>query len=221
MIDRRVVPAILSNDEEGLAALLSLAASFAPYVQIDFMDGRFVPSVSAPPELLETIGLPVPAEAHLMVEHPERHFASLAEAKVLKVIPHLETLGDPSAARDAARDAGLLFGVAVNPGGDYRALGRIASGCDSVLFMTVTPGFYGSPFLPDVLADVRAFRREHPGVRIGVDGGAGEDNLLTIASAGADDICVGSAIFRASDPGAAFRRLSAALATATPHREDR
>ena len=38
MMDRRIVPAILSNDEEGLASLLRLAATFAPYVQIDFME---------------------------------------------------------------------------------------------------------------------------------------------------------------------------------------
>lgn len=220
-MDRRVVPAVLSNDEEGLASLLALSATFAPYVQIDFMDGRFVPSVSASPELLETIGLPVEAEAHLMVERPERHFASLARAGVIKVIPHLEALAEPLAVRDAARGCGLLFGVAVNPGGDYKTLGKIAGGLDSVLFMTVTPGFYGSPFLPEVLADVRAFAKEHPGVRIGVDGGAGAGNLLQIAEAGADDICVGSAIFRASDPGAAFVRLSTTLASANPHRENR
>jgi pentose-5-phosphate-3-epimerase len=42
----RVVPAILTEDPKALDNMLHQAETFTDYVQIDIMDGKFVPSRS-------------------------------------------------------------------------------------------------------------------------------------------------------------------------------
>jgi len=79
---------------------------------------------------------------------------------------------------------------------------------DSVLFMAVNPGFYGAPFIPEVLDKIKEFRKTFFKTEVGIDGGIKEHNIGDAARAGADVIFVGSAILRAPDPAAAFRKLS-------------
>jgi len=52
----KIVPAILTDQREDLQTLLNRAEQFAEYVQIDFMDGSFVPSRSVFPQDLQGIG---------------------------------------------------------------------------------------------------------------------------------------------------------------------
>jgi ribulose-phosphate 3-epimerase len=78
---------------------------------------------------------------------------------------------------------------------------------DSVLLLTVTPGFYGSKFIPEVMDKVAELRDIQPGIEIGVDGGVKENNIKEIASVGVDYICVGSAVFLQPDPAESYRRL--------------
>jgi ribulose-phosphate 3-epimerase len=78
---------------------------------------------------------------------------------------------------------------------------------DSILLLTVTPGFYGSKFIPEVMDKVAELRNIQPGIEIGVDGGVKESNIKEIARAGVDYICVGSAVFLQPDPAESYRRL--------------
>ena len=78
---------------------------------------------------------------------------------------------------------------------------------DSILFLSVEPGFYGAKFVPEVLDKINEFRKLFPGVKTAIDGGVKEDNVKEIARTGVNAICVGSAIFNRPDPAAAYRRL--------------
>jgi ribulose-phosphate 3-epimerase len=80
--------------------------------------------------------------------------------------------------------------------------------------MSVYPGFYGKPFIPEVLEKVRQFKVRFPRVPVGIDGGIKMDNIGLAAQAGADEICVGSAIFAAENPGESYRRLNEAAGVA-------
>ena len=207
----RLVPAILTDDPQALDTMIRQAEAFTTYVQFDIMDGQFVPSRSLSWEYLAGLPMKLSWEAHLMVQAPGDYLEGFQQAGAEKVIFHYEATPSPSAVISRARGLDLGVGLAVNPETAVSAILPLASEVDSVLFLSVNPGFYGSKFIPDVLGKVVALRRAYPDVAIGIDGGINEGNIAQVARSGLDDICVGSAIFLQSQPGESFRRLLALI----------
>lgn len=205
----RVVPAILTDDSSELARLVTLANAFAPFVQVDMMDGAFVPSRSVGVADLRALELRFQWEAHLMVVDPMSCLESLRAAGAARVIFHVESCADPREIASAARSLGLGIGIALNPPTPVADIEPLLPIMDSVLLMTVYPGYYGAPFVPEVMSKVAQVRAACPGVEIGVDGGIKEANLLEVARQGVDTVCVGSAVFSSPDPQASYVRLSA------------
>ena len=205
----QVVPALLTEDPKTLEALVRQTESFTDYVQFDIMDGQFVPSRSVTCEHLAALPMKLNWEAHLMVLHPEEHLESFRQAGAQKVVFHLEATSSPQAVISQARGLGLEVGLAINPETPVSAILPLAGEVDSVLFLTVHPGFYGSQFLPEVLDNVIEFRGARPEAEIGVDGGIKEGNISQIARLGVDVIYVGSAISLQPDPAESFRHLQA------------
>ncbi len=142
-----------------------------------------------------------------MVQDPADYFRGFKEAGAQRVVFHYEAAGHREQTIAQARAMGLQVGLAVNPETPVSALQPLLDRVDSVLFLSVNPGFYGAPFIPEVLDKVRELRRLNPRADIGIDGGIKESNLKLVAQSGVDSICVGSAIFREPDPGKAFRHL--------------
>lgn len=210
--NRRVVPAILTDDASALARMTSQAEQFASYVQFDIMDGLFVPSRSIDARHIASLHPNFTWEAHLMVVHPEERLAEFKQAGASKVAFHYEATDVPLKVIDRARGLGVGVGLAINPDTPVAAIASLVEKVDSVLFLSVVPGFYGSKFIPAVLDKIRDFRRLQPGVLTGIDGGVKAANLKEIAATGVHEICVGSAIFAAPDPAIAYHQLSEALA---------
>ena len=203
----RIVPAVLTDDAAALTLMLRQAEGFTGYVQIDIMDGKFVPTHTVGLREIAAADTSLSWEAHLMVANPVDYFVPCQEAGASKVIFHYEATQVHREVIDAARRTGLRVGLAVNPDTPLESVLPLAEQLDSVLFMTVYPGYYGAEYIPGVMDKVRAFREAAPGVVTAIDGGAKESNIVETAASGLDYICVGSAIFKAPDPGAAYRRL--------------
>jgi len=203
----RVVPAILTDDPSALEKMLRQAESFTDYVQIDIMDGHFVPSRSVTWE--QVAGLPgkLKWEAHLMVVHPEEYLKGFKQAGAGKIIFHHEATISPHEVIARIRNLGIEVGLAINPETPVSAIAPYINQVDSVLLLTVTPGFYGCKFIPEVMDKVAKLRAIQPGIEIGIDGGIKESNIQEIARAGVDYICVGSAVFLQPDQAASYRRL--------------
>ncbi len=205
----KVVPAILTEDPKDLEKMVHQAEKFTDYVQFDIMDGRFVPSRSIGDKHLAGLHTKLDWEAHLMVEKPEGYLESFQQAGAQKVVFHFEATPSPLEVVTKARGLGLGVGLAVNPETTISAILSTAGVVDSVLFLTVNPGFYGSQFIPEVLDKVAELRDARPDIEIGVDGGIKEGNIARVARAGVDIIYVGSAIFLQPQPDESFRRLMA------------
>ena len=124
---------------------------------------------------------------------------------------HIEA--DPHAHRtlSAIRAAGAQAGIAINPATPLSALDEALKFADYVLVMSVNPGFGGQKFIPESLDKVRRLRKmiDERGLkaRIEIDGGIDAENIAEVASAGAEIIVSGSAIFGAPDPAVALRKL--------------
>jgi len=210
----RVVPALLTNDRSELRRMVDVANKFAPFVQVDIMDGRFVDSTSISADDLAECSMGFKWEAHLMVEDPSTYLKPFMEVGATRVIFHIESNDDPGDVIARARSLGIGIGVAINPDTPVSAVEAVLPLVDSLLVMSVYPGYYGAAFVPEVLDKSVAVRRGYPELELGIDGGIKEGNLGNVARAGFDTICVGSAIFRAPDPVASYRRLSQLASTA-------
>lgn len=205
----RVMPAILTNDPKALATMVHQAETFTNYVQFDIMDGQFVPSQSITWEHLASLPMKLNWEAHLMVLHPEDYLQGFRQAGAQKIVFHYEATPSPQEFISLVRDIGMSVGLAVNPDTANSAILPLVDNVDSVLFLAVHPGFYGSKFIPEVMDKVAELRSVRPEVEIGVDGGIKESNIRQIVRAGVDVIYVGSAIFLQPQPGESFRHLLA------------
>lgn len=207
----RIVPAILTEDGQELVSMLEICAGFTDYVQVDIMDGKFVPSLSIDRAELASITSPVRREVHLMTVDPESWLDSCRKSGAERVIYHYEIDRDHEQIISRIRAMGLSPGIAVNPDTGIDEISGIVELVDVILFMSVVPGFYGSRFIPATLRKISRFREEFPCIKTetGIDGGVKLDNAGQIVSLGLDYICVGSAILKASDPAKAYREFMA------------
>jgi len=205
----QVIPAILTDDPKALETMVRQAEAFTTYVQFDIMDGQFVPSRSITWKHLASLPMKLSWEVHLMVKRPEDYVEGFWQAGAKKIVFHYEAISSPRKVISMVRSLGLEVGLAVNPETPVSDILTLAGEVDSVLFLSVYPGFYGAKFIPEVLDKVMEFRSAYPGVEIGIDGGVKEGNITQIAQAGVDVIYVGSAIFLQPQPGESFHRLLA------------
>jgi ribulose-phosphate 3-epimerase len=205
----RVIPAVLTDNPASLKKMLQQAETFTDYVQVDIMDGRFVPShsitwkdVAASPTRLQW-------EVHLMVEAPAKQLVNYQRAGARKAVFHFEAATNPGNVINAARELELEVGLAVNPETPVTKILPFMEIVDGVLFLSVHPGFYGAQFIPPVLDKIVELRRSCPTMKLGIDGGIKESNIALIAASGVNEIFVGSAIFLAPDPAQAYQKLQA------------
>jgi ribulose-phosphate 3-epimerase len=204
----KVVPSILTDNPGELANLVRQAERFATYVQFDIMDGQFVPSHSITWQDLSALKTTLNWEAHLMVRHPRSYLPGFARAGAKKVIFHREANDSPESVIAASRELGIKVGLAVNPETTVTEFIKLADKVDSILFLSVHPGFYGSPFIPEVLDKISELRNYSQQIEIGIDGGVKENNIGRVASSGVNAIYIGSAIFLRPDPSARYAELT-------------
>ena len=208
----RVTPAILTDNTTTLREMMSLTETFTDLVHLDIMDGEFVPSRSIAAADIGAVPTTLRWKAHLMVKNPIDYLAAFKKAGARLVTFHVECFQNPADARyviAAAREMRLGVGLAVNPDTELPDFLTLADEVDSVLFMSVYPGYYGADFVPEVLRKLMDFRQKARGIFTSIDGGVKEHNIGIIARTGVDEICVGSAIFGQPDPAASYRRLTA------------
>jgi ribulose-phosphate 3-epimerase len=200
-----IVPAVLAEDKATFISLCSTADRFAPFVQIDMMDGIFVPSRSIPPEEVDLVRTSFSFELHLMVNDPDSFMDRIKNERLTHVIVHAEAPIDHRGFAKRLEAEGLQSGLAIKPATRLADVKDLIPEFGTVLCMTVDPGRYGSPFKADVLDKVADIRKEFPGLRIGVDGGVSLENVESVFRAGADYACVGSRIFLDENPGERYR----------------
>lgn len=202
----KVVPALLTSDKAEFVKMLGICGEFTDYVQVDIMDGEFVPSQSITLAELNECDSPVNGEAHLMVEDPIAWIEPFKRFGADRIIFHYEMKKkNHGEVIKEIRRAGLSAGLAVNPDTQISDFELLIPELDMVLFMSVIPGFYGSKFIPEVMDKIRDFKKQYPEIVASIDGGVKLDNAKMIAACGIDYLCVGSALMKADPPSAAYR----------------
>ncbi len=177
-------------------------------VQIDIMDGKFVENKTwNNPEELKTFPAPVKLEAHLMVRDAQGETKRWLNSGVARIITHIEATPDPDLLLKLCHDAGIEYGLAINPGTSNEKIIPWVNKVNEVLFLSVNPGKGGQEFQKQVLHKIKALRAQFLNVKIGVDGGVKVGIARTLKDAGVDMVIAGSAIFNAPNLSNALNAL--------------
>jgi len=191
----KIIPAILAENFNDCLKMLKQAESFTDYVQIDLMDGDFVSSRSFPGEEINRINASISFEIHLMVKDPPSLMAQINHPCLKKVIFHYESEINHLDFIRRMKERGIPTGIALNPDTQLDEFKAISGHVETLLFLAVNPGHYGSPFRPEVLKKIEEARHIFPNKMISVDGGISLDNLSLFRGIGVDAVCIGSRIF--------------------------
>lgn len=217
-----IAPSILSADFAHLADEAA-AVTGADWLHVDVMDAHFVPNLTLGLPVVESLlkATDIPLDCHLMIENPGRWAPPYAEAGAHNVTFHAEATDDPRAVARDIRAAGAKAGLSIKPGTPIDPYLEILKDFDTLLIMSVEPGFGGQSFIHEVLEKARIIRKRvdsgELSLLVEIDGGINADTIEAAAEAGIDCFVAGSAVYGAHDPGAAVRALREQAGKASPH----
>jgi ribulose-phosphate 3-epimerase len=193
-----IVPSILSADLTRLGEQVREAvAAGADRIQVDVMDGHFVPNLTFGPDVVAAVrrAAPrIPIEAHLMVEQPERFIEPFCQAGADYVLLQVESTPSLYRAVHLVREHGARPGVVLNPATPVEMVRELLPVVCMVLVMTVEPGFGGQSFIPESPDKIRRLRRMTD-LDIEVDGGIDAATAPLAVAAGATLLVAGTAVF--------------------------
>jgi len=207
-----IIPAIMPKDYENLDEMMSLFVGVVPLVQLDIMDGKFVPARTWPyprdPHFdaisIEEEGMPrweeINFEVDLMIENPELAVPRWVSAGASRIIVHIESMKDFEKIRGAVPMGLIELGLAINTETPLSTLDPYLDRIDFIQCMGIAHiGFQGQPFDERVLDTVKTIHAARPDLPISIDGSVNFDTARRLVDAGATRLVSGSAILEADD----------------------
>ena len=209
-----IAPSLLAADFSKIAREVArVNRSGAEWLHMDIMDGHFVQNISFGPEMVRVSRkfTKLFLDVHLMCSNPENLLEPFKKAGADSMTIHAELEGEVNSLIWKIRALGCQVGISVNPPTPVEALKPFLSKVDTVLIMTVNPGFGGQPFIEETIPKIQqvADWRTKKGLKyhIEVDGGINFETAVECARAGADTFVSGTGLFKQKSMRAAVRKM--------------
>lgn len=209
-----ILPALLTSELEVAKERLALARAMDGWLHLDLLDHSLYPFTSLPLEELALLDFgSLALELHCMIENPRP--AATSPLAFRRLVIHHE-VADWETIYDDLTSRGINTWLAIDPTTSIDGL-KLPKDLSGLLVMGIMPGQSGQTFQRATYDRLDLLKERYPDLALSVDGGVDEDNLRQIIAHGADHLVLGSAIFEAPDPTAAYHhylRLSDPLSLA-------
>ncbi len=207
MSDVKIAASLLASDFSKLnKEILSVEKLGCEYLHFDVMDGHFVNNISFGVPVLESISHihHMVNDVHLMIENPAEYVEAFVSAGADVVTFHFEAVKEEEIQPliDKIHQLGCKAGLSIKPKTKVDVVLPYLASLDTVLVMSVEPGFGGQEFIPDSLKKISSLRKaiDKGGYHtlIEVDGGINEETAKECVDAGVDILVAGNYIFSGS-----------------------
>ena len=208
----KIVPSILSANQEKLNVEIKEIEDYSDLLQVDIMDNKFVPNITPGPEYLKKIHTKVPLDIHLIVLEPterymQKYILTNPKLKINNITIHVEACINPEKQLNIIRKLEVKPSIALNPKTPLEKILPYIKKVKNVMFMTVEPSFSGQKFILSVLPKIEKLRKKYPKLDIEVDGGINLETAPLAVKAGANVLVASSFIFKSKDKVKAIKEL--------------
>lgn len=209
----KIVPSILSANQDNLQEEINEVEEHSDLLQVDVMGNKFVPNITPQAELLKKFVTKVPLDIHLMVKEPSEEYIKTfinanKKLKINNITVHYEACSNLRKTLNFIKKNNIIPCIAINPKTPLDKIKKFLDKVGMVLIMTVEPGFSGQKFIEKCMEKVKELRKLKPYIDIEVDGGINDKTAPIAVKAGANVLVVSSFIFKAKNKVAAIKKIS-------------
>lgn len=204
----KIVPGILTADEDDYVLRLRRAEHVCDLIQVDVIDGTFAPNLTIDVKVIKKYPSTSMLEVQLMVNKPSDYIAKLVDLDfVSRIIFPFEVNEDIRENIYTVRRSDKQAGISINPETAVVSIAEFAEDIDVLCIFSASPGFSGKKLEDAVYGRIKESKKLDPNLPVEIDIGVNVETAPLLAAAGADFLVATSALHNAPDYMVAYEKL--------------